>query len=1051
MAKKTTAASASSPTTKVAKVPKVKRPVPAPAAEPQPEPAAKVARATKAPKGPKATKALKPTAAAVADGTGHHATAAVQAVPRSEQVSEAVLENQARIQGQLLGPADLEAPYIEVYGAREHNLKNVSVQIPRGRLVVFTGISGSGKSSLAFDTIYAEGQRRYMETFSAYARSFMGGLERPDVDKIEGLSPVISIEQKTTSRNPRSTVGTITEIYDFLRLLYARTAEAFSYATGQKMIRQSDDQIINYILKEYDGRKLVVLAPVVKGRKGHYRELFQQVAKLGFMKVRVDGELLDITPKMQVDRYKIHDIEIVIDRLVVKEEDRFRLSGSVQNALGQGKGTMLVLDADKKKDNTQFFSRFLMDPATGIAYDDPAPNTFSFNSPYGACPTCNGLGQVQEITEETVMPDAKLSISRGGIAPLGEYRDIWIFQQLGLILKKNKASLSTPIQKLPPELVQRLLYGVPAEEEDADPKKASYTEPFEGIIPFLRRQMDSESDNIREWIQQYTQAQECPECHGYRLKKESLHFKIDGKHIGELSVLDLNELAAWFEGLEDRLSERQNLIARELLKEIRKRIGFLLEVGLDYLNLHRSVRTLSGGESQRIRLATQIGTQLVGVLYIMDEPSIGLHQRDNERLIRALQHLRDLGNSVIVVEHDKDMILHADHVLDIGPGAGIHGGQIVAQGTPSEIFTSGSLTSQYLSGQKHIEMRKKKRKGEGHELVLRGARGHNLKNVTVKFPLGKLVAVTGVSGSGKSSLIHDTLYPILNQHFFNAKREPLAYDKIEGLEFIDKVIEVDQSPIGRTPRSNPATYTGVFTEIRQLFASLPESKIRGYGPGRFSFNVRGGRCETCEGAGIRTIEMNFLPDVHVPCETCKGRRYNRETLEVRFKGKSVTDVLDMTVEKAVEFFEFQPRILRKIQTLHEVGLGYLTLGQQATTLSGGEAQRVKLATELSKKDTGQTFYILDEPTTGLHFEDISHLADVLQKLADKGNTVLIIEHNLDLIKVADHVIDIGPEGGAGGGSIVAQGTPEAIAKAGKGHTARFLAEELRVSRYAAAE
>ncbi|WP_089333362.1 excinuclease ABC subunit UvrA [Hymenobacter mucosus] len=951
------------------------------------------------------------------------------------------------VPGQLVGPAaDLEAPYIEVYGAREHNLKNVSIKIPRGRLVVFTGISGSGKSSLAFDTIYAEGQRRYMETFSAYARSFMGGLERPDVDKIEGLSPVISIEQKTTSRNPRSTVGTITEIYDFLRLLYARTAEAFSYATGEKMIRQSDDQIINYILKHYDNKKMVVLAPVVKGRKGHYRELFQQIAKLGFTKVRVDGELLDITPKMQVDRYKIHDIEIVIDRLLVKEEDRFRLSGSVQNALTQGKGTMLVLDADKKKDNTQFFSRFLMDPTTGIAYDDPAPNTFSFNSPYGACPTCNGLGEVQEITEDSVMPDKKLSISRGGIAPLGEYRDIWIFQQLSLIVKKNKASLSTPIEKLPEDLVQRLLHGI-AEEEDADPKKANYTEPFEGIIPFLRRQMESDSENIREWIQQYTQAQECPECHGYRLKKESLHFKLADKHIGELSVMDLNELAGWFDGVEDRLSERQNLIARELLKEIRKRIGFLLEVGLDYLNLHRSVRTLSGGESQRIRLATQIGTQLVGVLYIMDEPSIGLHQRDNERLIKALQHLRDLGNSVIVVEHDKDMIMHADHVLDIGPGAGIHGGHIVAEGTPTEIFSSGSLTSQYLSGQKHIELRRQKRKGDGGQLVLKNAKGHNLKNVTAKFPLGKLIAVTGVSGSGKSSLIHDTLYPILNQHFFNAKREPLAHGGIEGLELIDKVIEVDQSPIGRTPRSNPATYTGVFTEIRQLFSSLPEAKIRGYGPGRFSFNVKGGRCETCEGAGMRTIEMNFLPDVHVPCETCKGRRYNRETLEVRFKGKSITDVLDMTVEKAVEFFEFQPRILRKIQTLNEVGLGYLTLGQQATTLSGGEAQRVKLATELSKKDTGKTFYILDEPTTGLHFEDINHLSTVLQKLVDKGNTVLIIEHNLDLIKVADHIIDIGPEGGAGGGTIVAQGTPEQVAKVGKGHTSRFLAEELKTSKY----
>ncbi|GAA4051559.1 excinuclease ABC subunit UvrA [Hymenobacter glaciei] len=995
----------------------------------------------------KAPKTVKKTSAK----NGASAAAETAAAVRDLAEMPAAGPTTGHVHGQLNGhsPASkhLEAQYIEVYGAREHNLKNVSVKIPRNRLVVFTGISGSGKSSLAFDTIYAEGQRRYMETFSAYARSFMGGLERPDVDKIEGLSPVISIEQKTTSRNPRSTVGTITEIYDFLRLLYARTAEAFSYATGKKMIRQSDDQIINYIIKHFDGKKLVVLAPVVKGRKGHYREDFQKIAKLGFTKVRVDGEILDITPKMQVDRYKIHDIEIVIDRLLVKEEDRFRLSGSVQNALTHGKGTMLVLDPDAKKGQPQFFSRFLMDPATGIAYDDPAPNTFSFNSPYGACPTCNGLGDVQEITEEAVLPDRKLSISRGGIAPLGEYRDIWIFQQLSLILKKNKATLNTPLDKLPEELLKRLLHGI--SEDEADSGKGMYNEVFEGIIPFLRRQMDSESDNIREWIAQYAQAQPCPECQGYRLKKESLHFKMDGKHIGELSVMDLNDLAAWFEDLESRLTDRQNVIARELLKEIRKRIGFLLEVGLDYLNLHRPVRTLSGGESQRIRLATQIGTQLVGVLYIMDEPSIGLHQRDNERLIKALQHLRDIGNSVIVVEHDKDMILHADHVLDIGPGAGIHGGHIVASGTPQEIFNSGSLTSQYLSGQKHIEMQRKKRKGEGTELVLKGAKGNNLKNVTLKVPLGKLVAVTGVSGSGKSTLIHDTLYPILNQYFFNAKREPLAYGSIEGLDLVDKVIEVDQSPIGRTPRSNPATYTGVFTEIRQLFGEMAEAKIRGYGPGRFSFNVKGGRCETCEGAGIRTIEMNFLPDVHVPCETCKGRRYNRETLEVRFKGKSITDILDMTVEKAVEFFEYQPRILRKIKTLNEVGLGYLTLGQQATTLSGGEAQRVKLATELSKKDTGKTFYILDEPTTGLHFEDINHLADVLQKLADKGNTVLIIEHNLDLIKVADYVIDIGPEGGAGGGFIVAQGTPEQVAKSGKGHTARFLAEELRTSKYAA--
>ena len=1008
---------------------------------------AKKSTATPVAKAPKAQAAAKNNPAQ----NGASATAELAAAVRTMTELPVAGPVTEHVNGQLNGhsPASrhLEAQYIEVYGAREHNLKNVSVKIPRNRLVVFTGISGSGKSSLAFDTIYAEGQRRYMETFSAYARSFMGGLERPDVDKIEGLSPVISIEQKTTSRNPRSTVGTITEIYDFLRLLYARTAEAFSYATGKKMIRQSDDQIINYILKHFDGKKLVVLAPVVKGRKGHYREDFQKIAKLGFTKVRVDGELLDITPKMQVDRYKIHDIEIVIDRLVVKEEDRFRLSGSVQNALTHGKGTMLVLDPDGKGDKSkpQFFSRFLMDPTTGIAYDDPAPNTFSFNSPYGACPTCNGLGEVQEITEEAVLPDRKLSISRGGIAPLGEYRDIWIFQQLQVILKKQKATLNTPLEKLPEDLLKRLLHGI--SEDEADDSKTTFTEPFEGIIPFLRRQMDSESDNIREWIAQYAQAQPCPECQGYRLKKESLHFKMDGKHIGELSTMDLNDLSAWFENLESRLTERQNVIARELLKEIRKRIGFLLEVGLDYLNLHRPVRTLSGGESQRIRLATQIGTQLVGVLYIMDEPSIGLHQRDNERLIKALQHLRDIGNSVIVVEHDKDMILHADHVLDIGPGAGIHGGHIVASGTPTEILNSGSLTAQYLSGQKHIEMQKKKRKGEGVDLVLKGATGNNLKNVTLKVPLGKLVAITGVSGSGKSTLIHDTLYPILNQHFFNAKREPLAYASIEGLDLVDKVIEVDQSPIGRTPRSNPATYTGVFTEIRQLFGEMAEAKIRGYGPGRFSFNVKGGRCETCEGAGIRTIEMNFLPDVHVPCETCKGRRYNRETLEVRFKGKSITDILDMTVEKAVEFFEYQPRILRKIKTLNDVGLGYLTLGQQATTLSGGEAQRVKLATELSKKDTGKTFYILDEPTTGLHFEDISHLADVLQKLADKGNTVLIIEHNLDLIKVADHVIDIGPEGGAGGGFIVSQGTPEQVAKAGKGHTARFLAEELKTSKY----
>ena len=933
-----------------------------------------------------------------------------------------------------------ETPFIEVYGARVHNLKNLSIKLPRHQLVVFTGISGSGKSSLAFDTIYAEGQRRYTETFSAYARTFLGGLERPDVDKIEGLSPVISIEQKTTSRNPRSTVGTITEVYDFLRLLYARTAVAYSYVTGEPMVRQSDDQIVASIQERFPERRLLLLAPVVKGRKGHYRELFEQLRKSGYLRVRVDGELRELVPKMQVDRYKMHDIEVVIDKIKVgaTPDDRYRLSQSVQTALGQGKGQLLVLDADSQQ--TAFYSRFLMDPATGIAYDDPAPNTFSFNSPYGACPTCSGLGEVREITEDSLIPDSTKPISQGGIAPLGEYRDIWIFQEMGRLLKRYKSSLSTPIQKLPEDARRLLVFG------PDDPDTAT-SEEFQGLIPFLKEQLESETDSIRDWLQDFTRVLPCPECAGYRLKKEALHFKLDGRHIGELSTMDLQELRAWLTGVEDRLTERQNVIARELLKEIRKRVGFLLDVGLDYLSLHRPVRTLSGGESQRIRLATQIGTQLVGVLYIMDEPSIGLHQRDNERLITALQKLRDLGNSVIVVEHDKDMILAADHVLDIGPGAGIHGGQIVAAGSPKEIETSGSLTSRYLTGEKHVPVPQVKRPGTGKVLTLSGATGHNLKNVTLRLPLGKLVCVTGVSGSGKSSLIHDTLYPILNRHFFNARREPLAYREISGLEYLDKVIEVDQSPIGRTPRSNPATYTGMFTDIRALYAQLPEAKIRGYGPGRFSFNVKGGRCETCEGAGIRTIEMNFLPDVHVPCETCKGRRYNRETLEVRFKGKSITDVLNMTVEQATEFFEAQPRIKRKVDILNDVGLGYLTLGQQATTLSGGEAQRVKLATELSKKDTGQTLYILDEPTTGLHFEDIHHLAEVLHRLTDKGNTVLVIEHNLDLVKVADHVIDLGPEGGAGGGQIVAEGTPEEVANSKRGHTARFLKAELATSTY----
>lgn len=939
-----------------------------------------------------------------------------------------------------------ETQQIEVYGAREHNLKNISLTIPRNKLVVFTGISGSGKSSLAFDTIYAEGQRRYMETFSAYARSFLGGLERPDVDKIEGLSPVISIEQKTTSRNPRSTVGTITEIYDFLRLLYARTGEAFSYVTGEKMRRQSDDQIVQNMLDNFEGKKIIVLAPVVKGRKGHYRELFEQIRKLGFLRARVDGDLVEITPKMQVDRYKIHDIEIVIDKIEVKTDDRYRLSSSVQSALTHGKGTISILDT--KAGKTFFFSRHLMCPTSGIAYDDPAPNMFSFNSPYGACPTCNGLGEIQEITEESIMPNKKLSISRGGIAPLGEFRDIWIFKEMQAFLKTHKQSLATPIMNLTADVMRHLLYGTTQEEEEEKPQKEKTPAvEFEGIISFLRKQMESDSENIRAWIREFTQNSVCPECQGYRIRKESLHFKINDRHIGELSQWSIDKLASWVEGLEERLNERQNLIARELLKEIRKRIGFLLDVGLEYLNLHRPVRTLSGGESQRIRLATQIGTQLVGVLYIMDEPSIGLHQRDNEKLIKALKNLRDIGNSVIVVEHDKDMILHADYVVDIGPGAGIHGGHIVAEGEPEIFLQSGSLTARYMNGEKNIEVPRQKRPGNDLSLVLKGATGHNLKNVSITFPLGKLICITGVSGSGKSTLIHDTLYPILNKHFFNAKRDPLPYETIEGLEHIDKVIEVDQSPIGRTPRSNPATYTSVFSEIRSLYAQLPEAKIRGYAAGRFSFNVKGGRCETCEGAGIRTIEMNFLPDVYVPCETCKGKRYNRETLEVRFKGKSITDVLNMTVEKAVEFFDNQPRILRKIKILDEVGLGYITLGQQATTLSGGEAQRVKLATELSKKDTGRTLYILDEPTTGLHFQDIQHLNDVIHRLVDKGNTVIVIEHNLDIIKVADHVIDLGPEGGDAGGYIVAQGAPEQVAKSKKGYTARFLKEELRTSRY----
>ncbi len=931
--------------------------------------------------------------------------------------------------------------FIEIFGAREHNLKNLDLKIPRNKLVVVTGLSGSGKSSLAFDTIYAEGQRRYMESFSAYARSFLGGLERPEVDKINGLSPVIAIEQKTTSKNPRSTVGTVTEIYDFMRLLFARAGVAYSYKTGKKMIRQTEDQIIELLFSNFSGKKLYVLAPVVKGRKGHYRELFEQVRKMGFSKMRVDGVVMDLVPKMQVDRYKIHDIEIVIDRIIADEEDRFRISQSLKSALQHGKGVMMIRDEEGE---IHHFSKYLMDPETGLSYDEPAPNSFSFNSPYGACPKCNGLGHIEEIRKENIIPNPKLSITRGGIAPLGEYRDIWIFKKIDAILKHYKYSISTPIEKLPEHIIDILLYGdkVEVEMDSVKYPGTKWHTTFEGIVNFLQKYQEGSSDRIRDWVQEFTTKTTCPECNGYRLKKESLHIKIDNTHIGELAMKDIRALGEWFEGLEERLDDKQKIIAEEVLKEIRKRIGFLLDIGLDYLTLNRPLRTLSGGEAQRIRLATQIGTQLVGVLYILDEPSIGLHQRDNEKLIQALQRLRDLGNSVLVVEHDKDMMLASDYVLDMGPGAGRHGGHVVASGHPSEILKQGGVTADYLKGKLGLEIPKQRRKGKGKSIHLKGASGNNLKKVNLEIPLGTLVCVTGVSGSGKSTLIHETLYPILNKRFYRSKKEPMPFEEITGLEELDKVIEVDQSPIGRTPRSNPATYTGVFSDIRTLFTELPEAKIRGYKPGRFSFNVKGGRCEDCEGAGMKLIEMDFLPDVHIPCETCKGKRYNRETLEVRFKGKSISDVLDMTVEQAVEFFENQPKILRKIKTLNDVGLGYITLGQHATTLSGGEAQRVKLATELSKKDTGKTFYILDEPTTGLHFQDIELLMLVVKRLVDKGNTVLIIEHNLDIIKMADHVVDLGLEGGNLGGTIVVQGTPEKVAKHKKIHTARFLKAEL---------
>lgn len=941
------------------------------------------------------------------------------------------------------GPDLGEQSEVQVFGARAHNLKNIDVSFPRNELVVITGLSGSGKSSLAFDTIYAEGQRRYMETFSAYSRQFLGGMERPDVDKISGLSPVISIEQKTTSKNPRSTVGTITEVYDFMRLLFARAGEAFSYVTGKKMERMSDDQVIERILTEFEGQALNILAPVVKGRKGHYRELFEQIRKQGYVKVRVDGEILDLVPKMQVDRYKIHDIEIVVDRLKVEREDKKRLQTSVMQAMKTAKGIIKVSTKDNQE---QFYSRYLMDAESGISYDEPQPNTFSFNSPYGACPTCDGLGYIFEIDKNAVIPDKKLSIQKGGLAPLGPTRENWTSEVLKAVAKKLDFAVTTPLEKLNEEQIDQLLFGNKEEPIIVTVSYGSYGAreyrvEFEGIFKMLEEFSGKSSDEAPS-LDDFRTKVTCPTCAGARLKKESLHFRIADKNIHELSTMDITSIKAWFDQVESKLDERQLVIATEILKEIRARLGFLLDVGLNYLTLDRTAKTLSGGEAQRIRLATQIGSQLVNVLYILDEPSIGLHQRDNERLINALKNLRDIGNSVLVVEHDKDMILHADHVIDMGPAAGVHGGTIVAEGSPEEILKSDSLTAAYLNGKKEVKIPEKRREGNGKTLTLHGATGHNLKNLSVTFPLGKLIVVSGVSGSGKSSLITGTLYPILNKHFFRAKATPLPFKKIEGLEHIDKVIEIDQSPIGRTPRSNPSTYTGVFSDIRTLFVQLPEAKIRGYKPGRFSFNVKGGRCETCQGAGLKVIEMNFLPDVQVPCETCHGKRYNRETLEVRYKGKSISDVLDMSINDAVDFFENVPSIYRKIKTLKDVGLGYITLGQSSTTLSGGEAQRVKLATELSKKDTGNTFYILDEPTTGLHFEDVNVLMGVINRLVDRGNTVLIIEHNLDVVKSADWVIDIGPEGGKEGGQVLFEGTPENLIKNKKSETARFLKLEM---------
>ena len=935
---------------------------------------------------------------------------------------------------------------ISVLGARVHNLKNIDVDIPRGSLTVITGLSGSGKSSLAFDTIYAEGQRRYIETFSAYARNFLGGMERPDVDKITGLSPVISIEQKTTNRNPRSTVGTTTEIYDYLRLLYARAGTAYSYATGEEMVKYTEDDVLRMIHERYNGKPIYILAPLVRNRKGHYRELFESMRRKGYLHVRVDGEVVEITRGMKTDRYKNHNIEVVIDKLRVRDKDDERLRKSVAAAMKQGDGLLMIMEKDSGE--AKYYSKRLMCPTTGVSYGDPAPNKFSFNSPEGACPRCKGLGYVNRIDLVKVIPDTSLSIRKGAIVPLGKYKNQMIFWQIEALLDRHGCTLDTPVKDIPEEAMGEILYGSMENvriRKELVHTSSDYFVEFDGVVKYLQSVMDNDdSASGQKWADQFMSVCQCPECHGQRLNRESLSYRIWDKNISEVASMDIAELKSWLAEAQTHLTDRQRRIADEIIKEIVTRIDFMLEVGLDYLSLNRQSATLSGGESQRIRLATQIGSQLVNVLYILDEPSIGLHQRDNDRLIKSLKELRDLGNTVIVVEHDKDMMLNADYIVDIGPKAGRKGGEVVFQGTPQDMLRTHTVTAQYLNGEMRIEVPKKRRQGNGKSITLRGARGNNLKNVDVEFPLGKLIVVTGVSGSGKSTLINETLQPILSKHFYRSLKEPMPYDSIEGLEHIDKVVNVDQSPLGRTPRSNPATYTGVFGDIRSLFVNLPEAKIRGYKPGRFSFNVKGGRCETCGGNGYKTIEMRFLPDIMVPCEACHGKRYNRETLEVRYKGKSIADVLDMTINQAVEFFENIPDILRKIKTIQDIGLGYIKLGQPSTTLSGGESQRVKLATELGKRDTGKTMYILDEPTTGLHFEDIRILMNVLQKLVDRGNTVIIIEHNLDVIKLADHIIDMGPEGGRGGGLVLSTGTPEEVAMSDKGFTPVFLRKELGI-------